>query len=285
MLLQYRTMGVDLKSDVESSKLSTIHSIMKDRHSSLFSEHDLRGIIWEAMSVYKNNFSQFYIITLAGFLPVLLVSYLVGTDLRGVIVVSIIDLMIITALAGIYIYSVGYYYVHGRVDLKSALRASQAVYFKLLGVTLALQIMLALVLVAGTILFFLIIPFIVALLYMIYLVLSQPVVVIERHKPLDAFKRSLSLVRGNWWRVFKSISIFFLSVVGIGVLVWLPFFLISLPITEGSELRGLFQQIGTYVGATIIVPLIYIFLTIVYYDLRYRKEDFSFEQLSDEINR
>lgn len=278
-------MGVDLKSDVESSKLSTIHSIMKDRHSSLFSEHDLRGIIWQAMSVYKNNFSQFFVITLAGFLPVLLVSYLVGTDLRGVIVGSIINVMIITALAGTYIYSVGYYYVHGRVDLKSALRASQAVYFKLLGVTLALQIMLALVLVAGTILFFLIIPFIVALLYMIYLVLSQPVVVIERHKPLDAFKRSMKLVRGNWWRVFGAFSIFFLVAFGIAVISFAPFGLVSLAFSSGSELRGLFQQIGTYVGATIIVPLIYIFLTIVYYDLRYRKEDFSFEQLSDEINR
>ena len=161
-------------------------------------------------------------------LPVLLISYFAGTGLFGIAVVAFIELLVITVLAGAFIYSVPYYYVNRKVNLRTSLKAYQAVYFKLLGVTFGLQIVALILLALGPVFPLLIVPFGAALLYMIYFVVTQPVVVIERHKPLDAFKRSLSLVRGNWWRVFGSTSILMLTVLGIGVLTWLPFFLISL---------------------------------------------------------
>ena len=285
MLLQYHIMVVDLRNGVEFSELSIMQGIMEDRNTPIFREQDLRSITWQVLSVYRNNFSKFLILTLAGMLPVLLISYFAGTGLFGIAVVAFIELLVITVLAGAFIYSVPYYYVNRKVNLRTSLKASQAVYFKLLGVTFGLQIVALILLALGPVFPLLIVPFGAALLYMIYFVVTQPVVVIERQKPLDAFKRSLSLVRGNWWRVFGSTSILMLTVLGIGVLTWLPFFLISLAIPEGSELRGFFQQIGVYAGGILTVPPVYIFLTVLYYDLRYRKEDFSFEQLSDEISR
>ena len=277
-------MDVDLRRGVEFSKLSIMQTIMEDRNSPILREQDLRGMTAQVFSIYRNNLMPFLALTVTGMLPVLLISYFIGSSVTGLVALSLIEILIVTTLAGAFIYSVPYYYVNGRVDLQKSLKASQAVYFKLLGVTLGLQIILAILMTFGVVLQLLIVPFIGALLYMIYFVVTQPVVVIERLKPVDAFKRSLKLVRGNWWRVFGATAIFILCAIGTFVLSWLPFYLFSLVLSEGSELRGIIQQIGVYVGGTLTIPPIYIFLTVIYYDLRYRKEDFSFEQLSDEIS-
>ena len=277
-------MDVDLRRGVEFSKLSIMQTIMEDRNSPILREQDLRGMTAQVFSIYRNNLMPFLALTVTGMLPVLLISYFIGSSVTGLVALSLIEILIVTTLAGAFIYSVPYYYVNGRVDLQKSLKASQAVYFKLLGVTLGLQIILAILMTFGVVLPLLIVPFIGALLYMIYFVVTQPVVVIERLKPVDAFKRSLKLVRGNWWRVFGATAIFILCAIGTFVLSWLPFYLFSLVLSEGSELRGIIQLIGVYVGGTLTIPPIYIFLTVIYYDLRYRKEDFSFEQLSDEIS-
>ena len=277
-------MAVDLRKGVEFNKLSIMQTIMEDRKSPIFRDQDLRGLTGQVWSIYGNNIGPFLILTITGMLPVLLISYFIGNNVPGLLALSIIEILIVTTLAGAFIYSVPYYYVNGRVNLQTSLKASQSVYFKLLVVTLGLQIILAILLTFGVVLPLLIIPFIGALLYMIYFVVTQPVVVIERLKPIDAFKRSLKLVRGNWWRVFGATAIFVLTAVGTFVLSWLPFYLISLVLPEESGLRGIIQQIGVYIGGTLTIPPIYIFLTVIYYDLRYRKEDFSFEQLSDEIS-
>ena len=277
-------MDVDLRKGVEFSKLSIMQTIMEDRNSPILREQDLRGMTAQVFSIYRNNLMPFLALTVTGMLPVLLISNFIVSSVTGLVALSLIEILIVTTLAGAFIYSVPYYYVNGRVDLQKSLKASQAVYFKLLGVTLGLQIILAILMTFGVVLPLLIVPFIGALLYMIYFVVTQPVVVIERLKPVDAFKRSLKLVRGNWWRVFGATAIFILCAIGTFVLSWLPFYLFSLVLSEGSELRGIIQQIGVYVGGTLTIPPIYIFLTVIYYDLRYRKEDFSFEQLSDEIS-
>ena len=277
-------MAVDLRKGVEFNKLSIMQTIMEDRKSPIFRDQDLRGLTGQVWSIYGNNIGPFLILTITGMLPVLLISYFIGNNVPGLLALSIIEILIVTTLAGAFIYSVPYYYVNGRVNLQTSLKASQSVYFKLLVVTLGLQIILAILLTFGVVLPLLIIPFIGALLYMIYFVVTQPVVVIERLTPIDAFKRTLKLVRGNWWRVFGATAIFVLTAVGTFVLSWLPFYLISLVLPEESGLRGIIQQIGVYIGGTLTIPPIYIFLTVLYYDLRYRKEDFSFEQLSDEIS-
>tara|TARA_B100000686_G_C16805144_1_gene989416 strand:- start:3385 stop:4179 length:795 start_codon:yes stop_codon:yes gene_type:complete len=261
-----------------------MQTIMEDRNSPILREQDLRGMTAQVFSIYRNNLMPFLALTVTGMLPVLLISYFIGSSVTGLVALSLIEILIVTTLAGAFIYSVPYYYVNGRVDLQKSLKASQAVYFKLLGVTLGLQIILAILMTFGVVLPLLIVPFIGALLYMVYFLATQPVVVIERLKPIDAFKRSLKLVRGNWWRVFGATAIFILCAIGTFVLSWLPFYLFSLVLSEGSELRGIIQQIGVYVGGTLTIPPIYIFLTVIYYDLRYRKEDFSFKQLSNEIS-
>ena len=263
-------MAVDLRKGVEFNKLSIMQTIMEDRKSPIFRDQDLRGLTGQVWSIYGNNIGPFLILTITGMLPVLLISYFIGNNVPGLLALSIIEILIVTTLAGAFIYSVPYYYVNGRVNLQTSLKASQSVYFKLLVVTLGLQIILAILLTFGVVLPLLIIPFIGALLYMIYFVVTQPVVVIERLKPIDAFKRSLKLVRGNWWRVFGATAIFVLTAVGTFVLSWLPFYLISLVLPEESGLRGIIQQIGVYIGGTLTIPPIYIFLTVLYYDLRYR---------------
>ena len=86
-------------------------------------------------SIYGNNIGPFLILTITGMLPVLLISYFIGNNVPGLLALSLIEILIVTTLAGAFIYSVPYYYVNGRVNLQTSLKASQSVYFKLLVVT------------------------------------------------------------------------------------------------------------------------------------------------------
>ena len=128
-------MDADLRRGVEFSKLSIMQTIMDDRNSPILREQDLRGITAQVFSIYRNNLIQFLILTVTAMLPVLLISYFISGSVTGLVLLSFIEILIVTTLAGAFIYSVPYYCINHTVNLRESLKASQAVYFKLLGVT------------------------------------------------------------------------------------------------------------------------------------------------------
>ena len=99
-------------------------------------------------------------------------------------------------------------------------------------------------------------------------------IMVENLSPLDAFRQSIFLVRGNWWRVF-----------GTGVGFWAPVML-SMGIVygladdpAGSRVAGLaFAVIGA-----IAIPWLMIGSTLLYFDLRARKGGFNLEVLNAEM--
>lgn len=113
------------------------------------------------------------------------------------------------------------------------------------------------------------------LLLLLVLLWFYPQAIMVEHKgPVDAFRRSILLVQGEWWRLF-----------GIGIAYSaLPVALAVAVVTlftdpANSKLVGLFSAV---IG-TVTTPWIIIGSTLTYIDLRVRKEGYSIESLKTEL--
>ena len=113
-------------------------------------------------------------------------------------------------------------------------------------------------------------------------------VVIEGKGPIAGLGRSWNLVTGSWWRVF-GIGLVFAIIATVAIMV------IAIPVGIIGAIAGAIaagEQGGTVVGAiagalaTIVVtPFAYIAGTLIYFDLRVRKEGFDLDVLADETSR
>jgi hypothetical protein len=113
-----------------------------------------------------------------------------------------------------------------------------------------------------------------------FAVVLQAVVLEKLPSPLSALGRSWSLTRGHRLRIFV-----LLAVVGV---------LLGLLEAGTAMIANALQTLGTTVGVAalavlrlfriIVFPLTSCVLTLVYYDLRVRKEAFDLEHLNQQIN-
>ena len=91
------------------------------------------------------------------------------------------------------------------------------------------------------------------------------VIVIENvRNPFDAFKRSSELIEGYWWRSFGMILIFN-----------------AIAVIINLSLRRI--PILSMFGAALSCPIITIGYTLLYFDLRVRKEGYSLQKLAEEL--
>jgi hypothetical protein len=91
-------------------------------------------------------------------------------------------------------------------------------------------------------------------------------VVIEEARGPEALSRSSLLVTGFWWRTFG-------LVVLANVAVAVPGFILLRPFTAIAESTGdaVWAMVGSAVATSVTAPLIALFSTLMYYDLRTRK--------------
>ena len=102
------------------------------------------------------------------------------------------------------------------------------------------------------------------------------VIMVEHLGPVEAFRRSITLVQGNWWRLF-----------GIGIAYSaLPVALTVAVLTLSPDPANskLVSLISAVIG-TVTTPWIMIGSTLAYFDLRVRKEGYSVESLRAELER
>jgi len=110
-------------------------------------------------------------------------------------------------------------------------------------------------------------------------------VVIERCRALGALKRAFGLLSGNWWRVLGVNIVIGLVAVGFGIVVILPLSLvlgIAVPVS-GSVISDLVVSIAVVTVLVAVSPVVWVGSTLVYYDLRVRKEQFNVDTLSREM--
>lgn len=92
------------------------------------------------------------------------------------------------------------------------------------------------------------------------------VALLERLGPLAAMSRSSALVKRNWWRVMNMTIIIGIITVGISIIL------------------GTVPTIGPTLGSILSTPVFAIGITLLYYDLRVRKEEYNLDLLAGELH-
>ena len=93
-----------------------------------------------------------------------------------------------------------------------------------------------------------------------------PAALLEGLGPIAALSRSYSLVKNNWWRVLGITLVVGLIAGGISIIL------------------GLIPLVGWIIGSILLTPIYIIANTLLYYDLRVRKEEYSLEALASELH-
>ena len=146
---------------------------------------------------------------------------------------------------------------------------------------LAVVVLVALALVGSVILMIIVIGIPLFFFLLVIWSFATHAVVIENRDVFSAFRRSRELVRGNWWRVFGIGLIFLLIVISIIAIVFLVSTVVGLIFNPGTLV---FSILGGVVGA-LLSPVYYIASTLLYIDLRVRKEGYDLQSLSADLTR
>jgi hypothetical protein len=111
---------------------------------------------------------------------------------------------------------------------------------------------------------------------------SIPVFVLERAGVVDSLPRSGSLTAGHRWRILGAIVVMYLITYVVQVVFAAPFVAVIM-INAAKGLIPVWAQIGSAlagaIGGTLAGPLMMITLTLIYYDVRIRKEAFDLEAM------
>lgn len=145
--------------------------------------------------------------------------------------------------------------------------------FASIGLTTFGALLVASILYTLSVLVLLIIPGIYLLVRFLFV---PQAIVLERTSIRRAFGRSSELVKGSWWRVFGLFILTNLPAIpGIMVGVIVHFIVAAVFGKTASELTVL--TVANFIVPLLILPIPITALTMLYYDLRYRKEGFSLE--------
>ena len=118
------------------------------------------------------------------------------------------------------------------------------------------------------------IPVLVYLIVVLYFYV-QPIM-LEGYQGVEALGRSRELVRGSWWRVFGIGLLLLLVIVAVTALISIP----------GFALAGLSENVGQFyfsAVAVVTMPIMPIGGTLMYFDLRVRKEGYTLAQLQADV--
>ncbi|HTN24224.1 MAG TPA: hypothetical protein VL120_09585 [Solirubrobacteraceae bacterium] len=112
---------------------------------------------------------------------------------------------------------------------------------------------------------------------------AVPVLFVEDLRGTKALGRSFALVRGRWWRTFAVIALGFLLGSFVSGLVQ-GIFVVGIIADSGNDALVLtLSALAGIVGLAISTPFQAALVTVVYFDLRVRKEGFDLELLAREM--
>ena len=269
-------------------------------------------------SFYRKHFLLFLgVITLYFFGSLVKYSiegFLHGSDLKT-LVANFADMPFAVISIGGIIVATATIYFGGHITSSAALKQSLRYFWHLLGC----YFLWALPLVIPFIVIFIMIPFVVgnlvatvfipfallpfSLYFLVRWSFVAEVFLIERTGIKDAFKRSGELVRGTWWRVFGILALILMLSAAIHYILELSLGLILIlsKLAGSTNLKDLLQwaimetdldssnlffyavmTCADLVLRTLTAPIWVIGVTLLYFDLRIRKEGFDIERQADD---
>ena len=248
-----------------------------ERQSSILPARSLGDVLNETFVVYVRHFWRFIGLAAVVQVPITVIVQVIGPGVVGFGFGLALGFLGFMFVSGAVAYAVGQQYVIGEIDIVDCY---SRVWWRIVSLT-SLALILALSIAAGATLAILVIPFFALIAYLVYWSVAVPAVIVEASKPVAALKRSFSLVRGSWWRVFGITLVVTLVLVGLGLIIALPFALA--PRVDAPVLGDVFGLLGSIGVAVAVSPLAAIASTLIYYDLRVKKESYNFSTLSQEM--
>ena len=115
----------------------------------------------------------------------------------------------------------------------------------------------------------------------VYMTTIAPSIIVEGRKGFGALARGFRLARGSEWRILGHSIVYILVFIGLTVAVFLPFMILGLMM--GEETSGALSTIGATASTVIALPVLYIAATLLYFDIRLRKEGCDAARLSAEM--
>ena len=115
----------------------------------------------------------------------------------------------------------------------------------------------------------------------IYMTTTAPSIIVEGRKGFGALARGFRLARGSEWRILGHSIVYLLVFIGLTVAVFLPFMILGLMM--GEDTGGALSTIGATASTVIALPVLYIAATLLYFDIRLRKEGYDAARLSAEM--
>ena len=256
-------------------------------------EQTLGSLLNETFVIYSKQIWKFMRLVAVVQVPVGLLALFPRENVAIFVILDVLGLIALVCVYGAMVRAVGQHYLKGEINIAScysnvwhrvlslgALGAAVAVVglgSDYLGTT-ALTGQSA----AGAIFFVLSIPILALLVYSVF---APPAVMMEGLNPIGAVRRSYMLVRGSWWKVFGVSLVIALVIVGLGILLSIPFALASAlaGIGEPSAMARAVLTLNSIVVGVAVLPVLFTGLTLLYYDLRVRKEHFDLEALTQEM--
>ena len=230
---------------------------------------DLGGLISETFGMYRRSFWPFVLIALVPQVPFFLSGF---TPLLLTVLLVLVGIVLSFLQIGAFVCRVVGEIVSERVDVVECYRAAWRRALSLVGtfilITLALLVpmILSLVIVGLPLLFYLVIIWFFA----------GEAIMVEGKGPIPALGRSRELVRGTWWRVFGIAVVFGLMSLGLLIAGAIP-----------AVIIGFFSPLDASVLLTVVsvlvVPVFAIGRTLLYLDLRVRKEGYTRDALASDV--
>lgn len=157
------------------------------------------------------------------------------------------------------------------VSVRSAFAGVARRYWALLGQTLIVVVAIVP----------LVLCFPVAIWIGVRWVVGVPALLAEGIGPLKGLGRSWTLTRGNWWRLFGTLLLVYLLQAAISTALGalgLPLGF-AIPFISPVVRAAIVLTVSTVAGA-LTLPVVYLCIVLLYFDLRIRREHFDLDQLA-----
>jgi len=232
-----------------------------------FAPRNLTGLLAESARVYRKNLRVFLGIGLISQIPGLLSLGSIPPWWEITLIITSFGLTALTYGAITHAVAIDYFGLTPTVG-SSYSRARQRV------VTLVVCLFIHLVLLAISLFLSLVLVGIPMLLVLLVVLWFYPqAIMLENLGPVEAFRRSIFLVQRNWLRVFGTI-----------VACWILPVALALAVLFLSNDSAI-SRISLAIIGTVTAPWTMIGSTLMYFDLRVRKEGYSADILESELGR
>jgi tetratricopeptide (TPR) repeat protein len=256
--------------------------------NSILGSSTLGGVLRETYRIYRRNFLRLLAIvaivqvSMAILVYVLMAQFTITQEKIGSvtsfipmgIIILAYSILAVPLMVGALIHAVSEQYLRQTIDIGQAYRFA----WGRLGALIGAMILVALVILGipitltfiGSTLrvgpIFMVAGFCILIYFLIRWAFIWQAALLENIGPIAALSRSSALVKNNWWRVLG---------------IMLVLFIIT---TVTSAILGIIPVLGNTMGGILSTPIVTIGSTLLYYDLRVRKEGYSSESLEGELN-